>query len=388
MNNIFHLDLDAFFASVEEVIDRTLKNKPMVVSGRLKNSVVSTANYEARKLGIHSAMPIFEAKKIYGGLVVVSGHYHLYDEYSQKFFKILRTFFTNNIEESSIDECYIDISDIIKKHKNEIELAKKIQKTVQHELGITVSIGISYNKFLSKMATDLNKPNGITIIDKNNLEQILWPLNINRMFLIGNSTANKLKKNNINTIGDLAKCEDINLLKSILNKNWFTHLEHANGNGNAKLDLSYNKPKSISTSHTLLNPSNDLNELQNYLKYMIKEIVDKLNYYNLKGRTISIVYKKINRKNYNKSTTVSNYINSFEQIYHHVLELLDQCFFDEEWRLIGAGISNLIENDREELNIFNIIKKQKNAYIKIIDEVNSKIKKDILFLASEKFTTK
>lgn len=383
MNNIFHLDLDAFFASVEEVINPVYKNKPLVVCGRTTKSVVSSANYAARKLGIHSAMPLFEAKNLYKGLIIVPGHYHLYDDYSQKFFNILRTQYTNYIEQCSIDECFLDAKDIIQNYKDEKNLALRIQKDVYEQLGISVSIGISYNKFLAKMATDLNKPNGITIIDKTNIEKILWPLDITKMHMIGKSSAKELKENGINTIGDLVNIQNINLLKDILHKNWIIHVEHAKGNGSTQLDLSYNVPKSVSTSHTLLNPSNDLTEIQNYMKYMTREVIEKLNSYSLMGRTISINYKTIDRRLYTKNITIPKHINNYEQMYHHVLQLLDLCYRGEEWRLIGVGIGNLISCESLEINLFNYQLKKENAYMKIIDQVNTKLKKDVLFIAKD-----
>ncbi|MCQ3908201.1 MAG: hypothetical protein MJ200_01200 [Mycoplasmoidaceae bacterium] len=162
---IFHIDLDAFFCSCEEVMNPKLKGKVFVVSGRNKRSVISCASYPARKLGIKAAQPIYMGLEKHPGLTVVPGHYELYDKMSMQFFSYIKKHYSNVCEEMSIDECFLDVTKTLKHFNNDpILLAKLLQKSVNKTLGLSVSIGISYNKFLAKMATDLNKPHGITTV--------------------------------------------------------------------------------------------------------------------------------------------------------------------------------------------------------------------------------
>ncbi|MCQ3914676.1 MAG: hypothetical protein MJ201_02645 [Mycoplasmoidaceae bacterium] len=170
---IFHIDLDAFFCSCEEVMNPKLKGKPFVVSGRNKRSVISCASYPARKFGVKAAQPIYMGLNKYPGLTVVPGHYELYDKMSMDFFNYIKKHYSNICEEMSIDECFLDVTQALKHYKNDpVLMAKHLQSTVKKTLGLSVSIGISYNKFLAKMATDLNKPFGITtVLTKQEIKQ-------------------------------------------------------------------------------------------------------------------------------------------------------------------------------------------------------------------------
>jgi DNA polymerase-4 len=164
MKYIIHVDINSFFASVEELQNPNYKNKPIVVSGYTKRSVVASANYIARNYGINAAMPIFMAKNLCRSLVVVTPHFNLYEEYSEKFIRLISEKFTNNIEIGSIDECYVDITNIVNKKNQPINIAYQIQKMIKAKLGLNCSIGIANNKFLAKMGSDYKKPLGITTI--------------------------------------------------------------------------------------------------------------------------------------------------------------------------------------------------------------------------------
>lgn len=170
---IFHIDLDAFFASVEENLNPNLKGKPVVVAGKSRRTVVASANYEARKYGVKSAEPIFLAVKKCPSLVVVSHHFSEYVKVSNLFHNLIYNQFCKKLESASIDECFLDVSDIVNDYKKAKFYAKKIQNKIKSDLNLNVSIGISYNKFLAKTATDINKPFGITIISKDDIKTVL-----------------------------------------------------------------------------------------------------------------------------------------------------------------------------------------------------------------------
>lgn len=388
MKYIFHLDLDAFFASVEEAKNPKLKSKPVVISSHSMNSVISTANYVARKKGIKSAMPIFKAKQLCPELIIVPLDFHSYEEYSIKFINILKEKFTNQIEICSIDECYMDVNKILSKYKNDpIFLAKKIQQKISTALNITVSVGIGYNKFTAKMATDINKPNGVTVINDENYKQILWPMDIGQMFFVGKKTAEKLKEININTIGDLAQYSDLDKLKSVLNKNWLEYHQHANGLGNDQLDYSKNVPKSLSVSRTFLSPTSNEIEIINEIKTLTIELFEKLKYHNLSAKTYGIHYKDINRNSFTKNMTLSKYICTYEDLLDNLIKLFEDIYSNQTWRLIGVNVSNLIQLETNEDNIFSFIKndkKNENKIDDIIKIINEKFEQNVVFIAKKK----
>ncbi len=158
MQIIFHIDLNAFYASAEISRNPNLEGKPLVISGKSKRSIITTASYEARKFGIHSAMPLFQAYKKCKNLIVLPADFELYHRLSNEFFSILSSY-SEILEVASIDECYVDVTKVIQdKNYHPVELARRIQNDVYEQLNLKCSIGISPNKFLAKMASDMKKP--------------------------------------------------------------------------------------------------------------------------------------------------------------------------------------------------------------------------------------
>ena len=197
---ILHVDMDAFFASVEQLDNKSLRGKPVIVGGVSERGVVSTCSYEARKYGVHSAMPIFIARKLCPHGIFVRTRFYRYKEISNKVFNILRDV-TSIIEPLSIDEAYLDITN--SKFKSGLEAAKYIKYRVLKEVGLTISIGISYNKFLAKLASDWNKPNGIMIIDKEMMPDLLMPFPVSKIYGLGKKSVEKLNNMGIFIVKDL-----------------------------------------------------------------------------------------------------------------------------------------------------------------------------------------
>jgi DNA polymerase-4 len=154
--------MNAFFASVEELQNPDYQNKPIAVGGHGMRSVISTANYVARAYGVKAAMPMYMAKKLCKDIIFVPLHFHLYEEYSNKFMDLICEKFTNQIEVSSIDECYVDITNLVTKNRSPLLIAKQIQNSIKKNIGLKCSIGVANNKFLAKMGSDYKKPMGIT----------------------------------------------------------------------------------------------------------------------------------------------------------------------------------------------------------------------------------
>jgi DNA polymerase-4 len=181
MKFILHIDMNAFFASIEELQNPKIANKPIAVAGHTKRSVVSSANYIARQKGVRAAMPIFQALSICQDLIVVYPHFNLYQLYSEKFCRLIEEKFTNKIEQFSIDECYVDITELAKTRQQCINIAKQIQLSIYKHIKLKCSIGISNNKFLAKMASDFQKPMGLSTCFPEEIKDKLWPLDISEM---------------------------------------------------------------------------------------------------------------------------------------------------------------------------------------------------------------
>ena len=269
MRIIFHIDMNAFYANCEISQHPELRGKPIVICHNSKRSVVSTASYEARQFGISSAMPLFMAKEKCSDLIVVEPHFNLYHELSQKFFDIVYTY-SKKVEIASIDECYVDMSDYFTvTHAQPYVVAKEIQDRILSALSLPCSIGISPNKFLSKMASDMKKPLGITIITQKNLKEVLWPVKVGDMYGIGKKTAPKLEEAGIKTIGDIANYDNYQTIRQFLGKNTLIYYNRANGRDLSPVIYEDTDMKSIGHSTTFESDISDEDSLKEEFKKVL-----------------------------------------------------------------------------------------------------------------------
>ncbi|ENZ02230.1 hypothetical protein HMPREF1092_01465 [Clostridium thermobutyricum] len=344
---ILHVDMDAFFASVEQVDNKSLRGKPVIVGGVSERGVVSTCSYEARKYGVSSAMPAFIARQKCPTGIFLPVRHNRYKEVSEKIFKIFREV-TPLIEPLSIDEAYLDLSEST--FKTGEEAAKYIKTRVYRELGLTLSIGISYNKFLAKLASDWNKPNGIKIIDENMLPDILFPLPIRRIHGLGKKACEKLNNMGIFKVEDLYKMDKEFFIK-YLGKYGIEIYERIRGIDKREVKVSRDR-KSVGKEKTLKSNTNNIDELKEYLIEFAKKINEILDKTDKSGRTITLKYKTGEFQNHTRSKTLSKYIKSFEDIYEVGCELLEETPIEEEIRLIGLSISSFREEKEVQLKLF------------------------------------
>ena len=271
---IFHIDLNAFFANAEVLLDPSLKGKPLVVSGNTRRSVVSTASYEARKFGIHSAMPLAEAEKLCRDLIIIPGHYRWYGELSHQFMQIIRSY-TDLVEQASIDECYADVTEEIMKYEKPLDLAWQMQQRVLKETGLSCSIGVGPNMFLAKMASDMKKPMGITVLRIRDVEDKMWPLPIGEMRGVGRRTVPLLEDMGIHTIGDLARYPNLDELRLIFGKNTEDVIARTHGHDSRTITLEYDA-KSIGVSETMLEDITDYDEIRGLLRTLSRRLSKRL----------------------------------------------------------------------------------------------------------------
>lgn len=249
---ILHCDFNNFFASVSLLQNPTLKEFPVAVCGDKENrhGIILAKNEVAKKFGVKTAEPIFEAKAKCPDLITLPPLYNEYEKYSKMGLKIYERY-TDIIEPFSIDECWLDVTGSTVLFGSGEEIAQKIRNDIKKELGITVSIGVSFNKVFAKLGSDMKKPDAVTVISRENFKEKIWPLPIRDMLFVGAKTCDKLKSSGINTIGDLTLCDD-STLKRLLGKNGLDLKHNALGEDNSPVvtPTENDKPKSIGKSVT------------------------------------------------------------------------------------------------------------------------------------------
>ena len=376
MQIIFHVDLNAFYASAETSSQPSLKGKPIVICRESRRSIITTASYEARKFGIHSAMPLFKAKELCPHLVIVPPHFELYKTLSEKFFNIISTF-SQELEVASIDECYL--TNYIQMHyQNPYDVAIEIQKRVFAELKLQCSIGIAPNKFLAKMASDMQKPMGITVITNQNYKQKIWPLPIENMF--GKKTAPKLIELGIVRIGDLAKYENYEKIKPIFGKNALIYYQKANGKDYSKINVAHNELKSIGNSTTFERDSQDEEFIKSVFRDLAQEVSSRAKKRDLVGNSISITLKYTREKSKTKQMIIDDYTQDFDTIYATSLLLFESIYGGEMLRLVGISLNNVkhVEELQQQISLFDhtqlqASKKEINETDEVIHRLNSSL---------------
>lgn len=339
--NILHVDMDAFFASVEILLNPALKNKPLAVGGKNPSGIVTTASYEARKYGVHSAMPMFMAKSLCPNLIVVPTRKGIYGEVSRKVFGYLESF-GYNMEQVSIDEAYLDLTDA----KNPEALAKAMQREVANRFGLSMSCGLSYNKFLAKIASDMDKPAGFTVIDEARGVEIIKALPISKIHGIGEKTAARLRELGIHTGADLLGLER-DFLQARFGKMGTELYDRVRG-----VDLRPVEPgrkrKSIGTEETFAETRN-----RTFFKERLMESARQTAFLMEKkgivGYTVTVKIKTRDFETHTKSKTFPEPVEGDEALYREAKALFDSLYDGEKLRLLGLSVSALEENYSRQL---------------------------------------
>ena len=384
---IVHIDLNAFFARCEEIKDPSLEGKPVAIGHDGRGGIVSTCSYAARKYGVSSAMPMFKAKKLCPRLIVLPVDYHFYSMMSKTFFNFVRRY-TDLVEAASVDECFADFSEPLKNEKDPVSFFRKLQDDLFKETGLKCSIGVSTTRFLAKMASDYQKPMGLTIIHKRDIPNIIFPLKIEAMFGVGKKTSPRLKSVGIITIGDLYDRiikDDIDA-KNILGKMYFTLKDWLEGKGSDTIETEKWDPKSLGNSTTLPFDTDDPLVIKKYFLDLSKEVSMRSRREDKLGHTIQIVVKDSDFKSFNKSITLDNPTNDYKVIFEKSWELFEKNFKGTMLRLVGVTLQNLIspEEMAVQMSLFDYESHEKEDATKIIiNDINRSLKKPLLKRASE-----
>lgn len=380
-----HIDLNQFFAAATRLLEPDLNGKPLIIAGDTRRGIVSTASYEARKYGIKSAMPTYMAKKLCPKVIIREGNYKWYQQKSNEFFSYIKDHYSTHIEIASIDECYVDMTELMKDVKDPYLYLKNLQEDVYNNTHLEASIGLGPTKFLAKMGSDYKKPMGITIIRKKDIKNILYPLPIEDFYGIGKKTYPKLKELGINTIGDFA-LNDSYEVKKIMGKFYLIAKSWINGEGDDHVDENPFDPKSISSTNTFLFDTNDYEEISKMLENKAKEVSLDAKKNNKVGKTITLILKDSSFKSITRSITIDKPTNSFIDIYTNVMTLFDKYFNNQLIRLAGVGLSQLIDKEEfyVQMNLFNLEQNQKECSTQLlINKLNRKANKELFYPASK-----
>jgi DNA polymerase-4 len=335
---IIHIDMDAFFASVEQRDYPEYKGKPIAVGGQGSRGVVAAASYEARKFGVYSAMPSKIAIKKCPFLIFVKPRFEAYKEVSDQIREIFLEY-THLVEPLSLDEAYLDVTHHKKGKPSATLIAKEIKERILAETGLTASAGISINKFLAKTASDYRKPNGLFLIKPEEAEAFVENLPIEKFFGIGKVTAEKMHKMHIYNGADLKKLSEYELIKNFGKQGSYYHISRAIDNRQVEPERAR---KSVGAENTFSTDISDIQEMLNELEQIAKTLFDRIIKSNSYGKTITLKVKFHDFRQITRSKTLNSEIKSYNILWSSSLEIFNKTNLDNrKVRLLGLSVSNL-----------------------------------------------
>jgi len=368
---IMHIDMNAFFASVEQQCNPALRGKPIAVIGSAKRTVITTSSYEARKFGVKTGMNTWEAKQRCPQLIFVVGDNRKYTYTSSQIFKLM-SHFTPLVEPFSVDECYLDVTGSIALFGSAERIAYLLKAKIKHHFGITCSIGIAPNKLLAKLASDMKKPDGLTIIKPEEVSSVLERIPAKDLCGIGSKTARQLALYGIQTCGDLGRFP-----VDILRKRFGVIGEKLHQMGLGLDDTPVipveesEEVKSVGHSMTLERDIEDRKEILKHLLQLSEMVGRRARRYNVWGKTVTLSIRYADFDTWvGKQETLPSHINHSEEIYRTAVSILDSIVLMQPVRLLGVRLSNL-RYQSNQLPLFE--KERKNMLlIEAMDSVNDR----------------
>lgn len=340
IRKIIHIDMDAFYASIEQRDHPELRGKPVAVGGSAERGVVAAASYEARKYGVHSAMPSVTAKRKCPDLIFVKHRFEVYRSVSHQIREIFRDY-TNLVEPLSLDEAYLDVTTNKKEMPSATLIAEEIRQRIFEATQLTASAGISFNKFIAKVASDVNKPNGITVIPPEKATAFLEQLPIYKFHGIGKVTAGKMNKLGIHNGADLKGFSEIDLVRNF-GKSGRHYYRIVRGKDEREVKPNRVR-KSVGAENTFRNDLSSEAEMLQELEKIATKVVKRLNKSETKGRTITLKLKYQDFVQQTRSKSFPHFLEPDEKLIMEIIkEQLHQPHFPEKAiRLLGITLSNL-----------------------------------------------
>lgn len=387
MSVILHSDLNNFYASCECLLNPALAGKPVAVCGKVseRHGIVLAKNYLAKAQGIKTGMTVVEARSKSKDIVFVEPHHDIYMYYSQKVKNIYRQY-TDKIESFGIDEAWLDVTESVKAFGDGEKIAQEIRRRVKEEIGLTVSIGVSFNKTFAKLGSDLKKPDAVSVISKQNYQDVVWKLPVESLLGVGKATTSKLNKIGIWTIGSLAKF-DIRIIKDKLGKCGEQIWNWANGEDfdPVKKDNEFEEVKSVGNSTTFYRDIDDYNDIVTLICMLSESVVYRMKKYNVGyAKTLHLSLITNDLSHYGMQSAFTNPTMSSNDLIALATKIYRDNFVSlGKIRGIGVSVSNFI---KEEQLLITTMQQQrdKNEHIdKAIESLrsrygNSAIKRGLL----------
>ena len=390
---IFHIDVNNAFLSwtaiylLEHGYKVDIRKIPSIIGGdeKERRGVVLAKSPIAKKMGIVTGEPIFQARKKCPNLQVFPANREWYQIESRKFKDYLKQY-SPNIEEFSIDECFVDMTGTNYLYKDYVALAHKIKDEIKNMYGFTVNVGIGNNKLCAKMASDFEKPDKVHTLLKDEIASKLWPLDVKELFMVGKKTSEELHRMNINTIEQLAHT-DYKKLEKIFKKQ-AEYLKNASwGIDNSEVnEENYHKDNSISTTRTLKYDTDNTDKLKECLLEQTERVSRELREKKKYASTVAVIFKDKNFNAYSAQEKLDNPTDNTKEIYKKVINIFDKNFKKEALRLIGVRLSDLNEIKNEQISIFDAVieEKKDNEIEHTIDSINKKFGSEVIISASLK----
>ena len=368
---IMHIDLDAFFVSVEQVLNPELRGKPVVVGGKPdRRGVVASASYEARAFGLHAGMPLTTASRLCPQAIFIEGSFPKYREASQRFMAILADF-SPFLEPVSLDEAYLDATGFESIYGSTHQMAMAIKQRIKDELGLCASVGIASSKVVAKVASELSKPDGLLVVEAGKERSFLAPLPITKLPGIGKKTERILKGLGINTIGELSDMP-LSTLKSHFGASGELLYRYANGIDDREVELP-SAAKSISRETTFGKDTKDRSLLKATLRYLSERVGTELRQRGKQTRCVTLKLRYADFTTITRRHTLRQSENSDQTIFDTGLQLLKRTLSAEKQpvRLIGIGVSNLVEPGRQ-LDMLDASAQRREQLDRVIDRIRQK----------------
>ncbi len=367
--------MDAYYASVEERDNPSLRGKPVIVGGSAdRRGVVSAANYEARKFGVHSALPMVTALRRCPNAVVLPTRMSHYADISKQIRAIFHRF-TPIVEPLSLDEAFLDVDGCEQLFGTPLEIAVAVKQAILDETQLVASVGVAPNKFLAKISSDLNKPDGLVVVDPNRITEFLDPLPISRLWGIGKVSEKALRTVGIETVGQVRQLSEKTLTDKfgeVGTRVW--NLAHGIDNRRVVPDR---EAKSISHETTFAVDVADRDHLRAWLMELVDQVAERLRRNDLRARTVNLKLRYSNFETLTRSRSFGEPVNSTTRIWEAARELLDRCPETRPIRLIGVGVSNIGRKGAAQQSLFGE-DKQESKLDSVADSIRAKFGRSAL----------
>jgi len=378
---ILHVDMDAFYASIEQLDDPNLKGRPVIVGADprqgLGRGVVAACSYEARKFGVRSALPISRAWKLCPEGAYVRPRMERYVEVSHEVMEVLRRF-TNLVEPLSIDEAFLDVTGSTTLFGAPIQIARAVKKQIREATGLTASAGVAPNKFLAKIASDLKKPDGLVVVDPDGVQAFLDDLPISRLWGVGPKTEVRLREMGLHTIGAVRARRQEDLTQALGN-NMGAHLHQLAMGSDDRPVVPNWEPKSISNETTFEEDTRDRELLVKTIRRLAESVGRRLRRDNYRARKVTLKVRLEPFETHTRQVSLKRPVDTDEEIIRLALSLFDQFSLERRIRLIGVGTGDIVRPGEEPMQLGLFDEPRKDSVIdRTVDAIRDRFGEDLI----------